>query len=63
MEVIVKKVIRLDSKGHPKRDQHKEDVKRKSDVDNFVNVALFESVAALVQDLLRIFSCKNYKHK
>ena len=63
MEVAVKKVIRLDSEGHPKRDQHKEDVKRKSDVDNFVNVALFESVATLVQDLLRIFTCKNYKHK
>lgn len=63
MEVAFKKVIRLKSEGHPKRDQNKEDVERKSDVDNFVNVALFESVATLVQDLLRIFACKNYKHK
>jgi hypothetical protein len=41
---------------------HNEDIPRKQDIDNFVDLTLFEFVAALIQDLFGVLTRIQYHH-
>jgi hypothetical protein len=61
-KVTIEKVVCLEGQWHSQHDQNKENVESKSQVDYFVNVALFESVSSLVQNLLGVLPRKDYQH-